>query len=130
MAESPVFVKMFDFTAWVIPLTVKFPREQRFVVAAALQRVTLAAHESLIRAGQSATPDATLAYLDEVAAQLALTRFYLRLSQTLAIITVKQFEYSAERLLEIGRLTRAWQRVCRAKLTVNLTEAVPGASLV
>lgn len=126
MAESPVFVKMFDFTAWVIPVTVKFPREQRFVVAAALQRTTLAAHEALIRAGQSPAPAVTLRYLDEGAAHLALVRFYLRLSNTLALVTVKQYEYAAERLAEIGRLVRAWQRGCQSKLAAIPIEAVPG----
>ena len=36
MKESPVFVKTLDFIAWLVPLTVKFPRQQRFVMAAAL----------------------------------------------------------------------------------------------
>lgn len=133
MAESPIFVKMFDFTAWVIPLRVKAPREQRFVVAAALQRVTLAAHEALIRAGHSQTSTATLAHLNEAAAQLAVVRFYLRLAQTLNLMTIKQYEHASERLPEIGRLTRAWQRACRTKIdmattaAISTTEAVPGA---
>ncbi len=127
MKESPVFVKLFDFVAWVIPLTVKFPREQRFVVAAALQRVTLAAHEALIRAGHGGAPAVTLAHLDEVAVQLALVRFYLRLSHTLALITVNQYEYAAERLSEIGRLVEAWRRGCRAKVAAAVTSsAAPG----
>ena len=62
MKESPVFVKMFEFVAWIIPLSAKFPREQRFIVARALQREALAAHEDLIRAGR------------EVATRLALIR--------------------------------------------------------
>jgi len=130
MAESPIFVKMFDFTAWVIPLTVKFPREQRFVVAAALQRATLAAHEALIRAGQSQALTATQRYLDDAAAELALVRFYLRLAQALSLMTVKQYEHAAERLLEIGRLARAWQRACKAKVAATTTEAVSGAPAV
>lgn len=115
MKESPVFVKMFDFVTWVIPLTVKFPREQRFVVATAIQRATLAAHESLVRAGMSETPTATLTHLSEAGVQLALVRFYIRLSHALDLITTKQYEYAAERLGEIGRLAQAWRRTCQVK---------------
>jgi 23S rRNA-intervening sequence protein len=115
MKESPVFVKMFDFVAWLIPLTLKFPREQRFVVARALQRETLAAHEDLIRAGYGETPDATLLSLHAVATHLALIRFHLRLCERWSLITVKQYEYAVERLAEIGRLTRAWQVSCASK---------------
>lgn len=112
MKESPVFVKMFEFVAWIIPLSAKFPREQRFVLARALQREALAAHEDLIRAGRGATPDATRMSLDEVATRLALLRFHLRLSERLSLMSVAQYEYAIGRLLEIGRLVRAWQGTC------------------
>lgn len=138
MKESPAFVKMFEFVAWVIPLSVKFPREQRFVVAAALQRATLAAHEALVRAGQSSDPAQAARHLDEVAAQLALVRFYLRLSAQLNLITVKHYEYASERLAELGRLVQAWRRTCRAKAAsgtdtaaaemATIGQAVPGVA--
>lgn len=132
MKESPVFVKMFEFAAWVIPLTIKFPREQRFVVAAAVQRATLAAHEALVRAGQSTDAEQAAHHLDEVAAQLALVRFYLRLSERLTLITVRHYEFASERLAELGRLVHAWRRSCRAKAAAVATpvpiQAVPGAA--
>lgn len=37
MKESPLFSKSYDFIQWLIPQTVKFPREQRFVIAQRLQ---------------------------------------------------------------------------------------------
>jgi len=106
---------MFDFVAWIIPLTVKFPREQRFVLASAMQREALAAHEDLIRAAHGETPEATQASLREVATRLALIRFHLRLAQRTSLITVRQYEYAIERLAEIGRLVRAWQATCASK---------------
>ncbi len=115
MKESPIFHKLFEFTAWVIPLTLKFPRAQRFVVAEALQRVTLGAHEAAIRAGHTKDPVALARELDAVALHLSLTRFYLRLAHKLMLITLKQHEYAAERLTEIGRLLEAWKRVSAAK---------------
>lgn len=110
MKDSPLFVKLYDFVAWVIPLTMKFPREQRFVVASSLQRVTLTAHETAIRAGMSPAPDRTLAHLSDLATDLALIRFYLRLSHQLGCITTTNYEHASERLMEIGRLVQGWQR--------------------
>ncbi len=108
--ESPLFVKLFDLVAWVIPLTTKFPREQRFVVAERLQRAVLGAHEAAIRAGMSHATATTSAHLDDVATYLALTRFYLRLAYRLSFMTPRQYEYATERLAEIGRLTQAWRK--------------------
>jgi four helix bundle protein len=116
LKESPVFVKMFDLVAWVIPLTMRFPREQRFVVASALQRATFAAHESLVRAAQSTTPNETVDHLHEAATQLAMIRFHLRLSERLSLITVRRYERASEQLGEIGRLIRAWQGACHERL--------------
>ncbi len=116
MKESPIFVKMHDFVAWIIPLTTKFPREQRFVVAAALQRVTLSCYESLIRAG-SASDKITeeQAHLNEAAAQLNLLRMYLRLSHFMLCITTKQYEFASEQSTEVGRMLQAWKRNIQRK---------------
>ena len=50
MKQSPIFARTYDFVAWLIPLTIKFPRSQRFVMAAALQRESLRFQELLIEA--------------------------------------------------------------------------------
>jgi hypothetical protein len=118
MKESPIFTKLFDFVTWVIPLTLKFPRSHRFVVAEALQRVTLASQEAAIRAGHGATPADVATHLNEVALNLSLIRFYLRLAVQLTLITVKQHEFASERLTEIGRLLEAWRKVVAAKTVV------------
>ena len=56
MKESPIFSKTYDFVAWLIPLTVKFPRQQRFVLAAALQREALQFQSLLIEAAHQRQP--------------------------------------------------------------------------
>jgi len=56
LKQSPIFSKTYDFIAWLIPLTVKFPRQQRFVMAAALQREALGFQERLIEAAHQRQP--------------------------------------------------------------------------
>ncbi|MBE7534561.1 MAG: hypothetical protein HS124_02365 [Anaerolineales bacterium] len=36
MQESPIFVRTFDLLTWLLPFAQKFPKEQRFVLAARL----------------------------------------------------------------------------------------------
>lgn len=119
MRESPLFVKLFAFVTWVIPLTTKFPRAQRFVVAEALQRVTLATHEAAIRAGHAKEAATIATHLDDVALNLALTRFYVRLAHHLTLITVQQYEHASQSLTEVGRLLEAWRRVNATKQAVS-----------
>jgi hypothetical protein len=126
MKESPIFIKMHDFAAWVIALAVKFPREQRFYVAASLHQEMMATHACLIHASLSEEPAQALVHLTEAAVHLTQVRFCLRLSQSMTLITIKQYEYAAERITEIGRLLQAWRKRCQ----VQRGKAVPGASPV
>ena len=56
MKESPIFSKTYDFVVWLIPVTIKFPRAQRFVMADILQREALRFQELLIEAVHQPQP--------------------------------------------------------------------------
>jgi len=53
--QSPLFVKTYDFLLWLIPLTLKFPKSQRFLPAVwqesprfgPAERPTLRYHQAL-----------------------------------------------------------------------------------
>jgi hypothetical protein len=107
MKQSPIFSKTYDFVAWLIPLTVKFPRQQRFVMAAALQREALRFQELLIEAVHQAQPRGSLAAAD---AELDKLRTHLRLCRDLALISPGQYEHAARMLVEVGRLLGGWQK--------------------
>lgn len=104
MKESPLFSKSYDFVAWLIPQTVKFPREQRFVVAARLQGVALDFMESLYMA------TASLESLQKADVLLKQLRFYLRLSHDLKLLSTRRYEHASRKVEEIGRLLGAWMK--------------------
>jgi hypothetical protein len=41
MKESPIFSKAFDLLEWLLPMTDKFPKSQRFVLAKRVQDAAL-----------------------------------------------------------------------------------------
>ncbi len=108
-AESPIFARCYDLLLWLIPLTLKFPRQQRFVVAEATQRAALGLHERLIEASHAPLhylPDA----LSRADIELDKLRHYLRLARDLGLITIGQYEHAATKLAEIGRLLGGWRK--------------------
>ena len=111
MKESPIFSKTYDFVAWLIPLTVKFPRQQRFVMAAALQREALRFQELLIEAAHQRAPAAHLLAAD---AELDKVRTHLRLSRDLELINGGQYAHAARLLVEIGKLLGGWKKTATA----------------
>lgn len=107
MKESPIFSKTYDFVAWLIPLTIKFPRQQRFVLAEVLQQEALHFQGLLIEAAHHRQPGEWLLSAD---AELDKLRTHLRLAKDLSLISVDQYEYAARLLIEIGRILGGWMK--------------------
>ncbi len=107
MQQSPIFSKTYDFLLWLFPLTVKFPRQQRFVLASALQRDAIQFQEYLIEAAHRKSNPEPLLSAD---IELDKLRTHLRMSRDLGIIEPRQYEHAARMMVEIGKLLGGWQK--------------------
>ena len=105
MKESPIFTRSYELLQWLIPATVKFPRQQRFVLAAALQRTALELHEKLIEAVKSEQP---LPILRQADVSLTKLRFYLRLCRDQGLLNLGQYEHVSRMVSEVGRILGGW----------------------
>lgn len=105
MKESPIFVRIYDLLRWLIPVTIKFPREQRFVLAQALQRTALDLQEQLVEAAYSGRPAPLLQRADITLAKL---RLHLRLCHDLKLLSKGQFSHAVRMVDEVGRLLGGW----------------------
>jgi four helix bundle protein len=106
MQASPIFSRTYDLLLWLLPVTARFPRQQRFVLAEAVQRAALGFQESIIEAGQTRQAAA----LQEADTRLAALRVYLRLSHDLRLLSGGQYEHVARMVDEIGRLLGGWKK--------------------
>ena len=112
MQESPIFSKTYDLVKWLIPVTTKFPREHRFVLAKFVQEAVLRFQESLIEAGvQEGRSRASALHKADV--NLSKLRFYLRLCHDLQLIKSSQYQHVAGLIVEIGKLLGGWQKTIR-----------------
>lgn len=109
MQQSPIFTKTHDLLVWLIPATVKFPREQRFVLGKTVQETALRFQERLIEAGLASGRPQQQA-LAEADVDLTKLRFYLRLCNELTVITPRQYRHVAGMVAEVGRLLGGWRQ--------------------
>lgn len=105
--EMTIFTRTYDFISWLIPLTLKFPRTQRFVITQRLQDAALNFQELIVeanvqRGGQRADK---LRFAD---AELIKVRLYLRLCEKWQWITSGQYQHASAMVAEIGRLLGGW----------------------
>ena len=107
MKQSPIFSKTYDLLRWLIPATTKFPREHRFVLAAAVQQTALRFQERIIEAARASDPRPGLADADT---DLTKLRLYLRLCHDLRLLSPAQYGHVARMVNEVGRLLGGWIR--------------------
>ena len=109
MQESPIFTRTYDLLLWLIPATTKFPREQRFVLAKAVQETALRFYETLFEAALTKGRGEKRA-LARADVDLAKLRAYLRLCRDLNLISVAQYKHVAAMVSEVGRLLGGWRQ--------------------
>jgi hypothetical protein len=108
--EMPIFTRTFDFLTWLLPISNKFPRAQRFSVTNRLLGAAFDLREQL-EAANHCKGRQRLAYLNEADISLDKVRLYLRLAVRWEWLTLGQYHHAAKMVAEIGRLLGGWKRV-------------------
>ena len=116
--QSPLFVKTYDFILWLIPLTLKFPKSQRFVLAQRVQNAAFNFYEAITAAAISANKRPQLEQAD---IELQRLRLYLRLSHQQQCLSTGQYEHAARMVVEIGKLLGGWQKKALPAPTAKTT---------
>lgn len=106
--QSPLFVKTYDFLLWLIPLTLKFPKSQRFLLAERLSKMALDFYDLILSAVME--PQRQAERLDEADKLLTKIRLYVRLSHDLGCLSLGQLEHATRLMEELGRLIGGWKR--------------------
>jgi hypothetical protein len=107
MKASPIFTRTYDLLRWLVPATLKFPRQERFVLAEQVQRTAFRFQEEILEAGFVTPPVGELARADVTLAKL---RLYLRLCHDLDLLGHGQYEHVSRMVDEIGRLLGGWRK--------------------
>lgn len=103
--ESPIFVRTYDWLRWLLPVTMEFPKSQRFLMAQRLQQKSLDFYDHLVAAGRRVEVDENLQRADVLLEQIRLN---MRLCRDMKLIGPRQYEHAVRLLAEIGRLLGGW----------------------
>ncbi len=95
------FQKAYDLLKWIHALTAKYPKSEKFVLAARTENAALDFLSALIEANESRDKAAALS---RAGLALEMTRIWLRLGFDFRFIGLNQYENGAVRLDELGRL--------------------------
>lgn len=106
MQESPLFIKTYEFTRWLLEHTNRFPKSQRFVMAKRIEEAALNFYDLLLKAVK--IENKKKESLQGASFELERLKNYVRLSKDMGLLGLNQYEYSTAALVEIGRLLGGW----------------------
>jgi hypothetical protein len=109
MKESPLFVRTYDLLLWLIPQTLKFPREHRFTMAQRVQNAAMDFQELIIEAGLS-KGKLRISSLIRADVELTKLRFHIRLCKDLRLFSLGQYEHVSRMVVEVGQLLGGWRK--------------------
>lgn len=127
--EAPVLlVRWYDYSKWLLERIDSFPKNQRFIFGTRLADVSLNIMELLIEASYSRDKARVLHRANIKLEQL---RWLIRLAKDRKVMTMRQYEYSAEQLTECGKMLGGWLRNSResARESDNPHAEAPQASI-
>lgn len=106
---------------WLIPALTRFPKDQRFRLAARIEECLFTFYNHLLRAARLRQRRPALLEAD---LELEKLRVYLRLAQDLRCLKFNQYEHAARLVNEVGKLLGGWLKTIPA----SPAEPAPRAS--
>ncbi|MEX0877356.1 MAG: diversity-generating retroelement protein Avd [Candidatus Spechtbacterales bacterium] len=100
-----IFEKTYELILWLYPTVNKFPKSQRFVLGQQIENTILNILQKIIEANQERNK---LIHLKQISVELDKLRVLTRLAKDLKFISVKQYQFAAENINEIGKMLGGW----------------------
>jgi len=103
--DLAIFEKTYELILWIYPTVNKFPKSQRFVLGQQIENTVLEILKGIIEANQERNK---VPYLKQISVNLDKLRILIRLSKDLKFISIRQYQFAAEKINEIGKMLGGW----------------------
>ena len=106
-----IFEKTYEMILWLYPTVNKFPKSQRFVLGQQIENTILQILKGIIQVNVEINKKP---YLKQISVELDKLRILIRLSKDLKFISIRQYQFIAEKINEIGKMLGGWLKSCKA----------------
>ena len=105
--DLKVFQKTYDFLFWVKQIVPKFAKVHKYSLGLELETEVLRLLRCIIRANMARDKKV---HIEQCLVVYETVRVLVRLCKDFKLISVKQYEFASERLVEIGKMLGGWRR--------------------
>ncbi|MFA5432780.1 MAG: diversity-generating retroelement protein Avd [Candidatus Paceibacterota bacterium] len=104
-----LFQKTYDFMLYMYPMVNKFPKSQRFVLAQHIENITLEILEKIIEINSCDIKEKR-DLVRKIDINVDKLKILFRLAKELKFINIKRYGIISEKIIELGKLTKGWQK--------------------
>ncbi|MEA2103028.1 MAG: diversity-generating retroelement protein Avd [Candidatus Cloacimonadota bacterium] len=108
MNEVKILPALYDLIVWFSPKLSNYPKKYKYTLGDRILSIKLDILENIIDAKYSGKKKSY--FLRKANLQLEKLRFLIRLSKDLQCISIKQYEQTAKRINEIGKMVGGWEK--------------------
>ncbi len=112
--QAPIYIATHDMLDWLAPHLEGWPRPQRFLLARQALNSATDFYRLLLRARKVQGQARAHALLD-ADVELETLKALLRLGQERRYMSLRQYKYISELLVEIGRQLGGWRRATKSR---------------
>jgi hypothetical protein len=102
-----IFQTVYDYMKWVIPTVERFPKSQRFNLAAHITNHSILLMDLVIEAQYSRN---RLPLLEKLNTILEKLRLFIRMAKELQFLPFSKYESGTKMLVELGRMVGGWKK--------------------
>ncbi len=106
--DFKVFQKTYDFLLWLKPTVQRFAKVQKYSLGVQLENEVLELLKKIITANFKR--ENKKEFIEECFVPYEITKVLIRLSKEYKLLSIKQYEFAASQLDEIGRLLGGWYK--------------------
>ena len=105
--DLKIFQRTYDFLFWVKQIVPKFARVHKYSLGLQLESEVLRLLQCIIRANMARDKKA---HIEQCLVVHETVRVHIRLCKDFKLISVKQYEFASEQLVEIGKMLTGWHK--------------------
>jgi len=106
--ELKIFQKTYDFLLWVKPTVQRFAKVHKYSLGIQLENETIELLKQIVRANFKREDKKE--FIEECFIHYELIKILIRLSKDYKLLSIKQYEFAAKELEEIGKLLGGWYK--------------------
>jgi hypothetical protein len=104
--SSPIFVKTYDLLVWLEQALAKFPKEQRFRLAAHIEESLMRFYDLILHAARTQQNRRYL--LQEADLELERLRMLIRAAKDTQTMSFQHYQTASEKVNEVGKILGSW----------------------